>query len=477
MNTLTKKTVTWVLVASLVAPVQASQLSAAMDGMFTATTSPQAFNTPAMNGVAFGSFSARSPTQNFNIIAFDPPNINAGCSGIDMYMGSFSFINSEQLKTMLRAYAQGAVGFAFKAAIRSICGSCAATLDDLQAITQRLNTLGKNTCALSKATVNYLTNKPELLEKANRDESLLKTARQSVDDWFDGENKTKTGARGDRANQYNGNLVIRALFNSQATDRFGAAGESANFGMNGDLPDLIMNLVGTWIVPTDVNDSKSCTGGNSGDCIKNPDVIVGKLNFDHILKGQSEARERVVFYKCDTKDAEMACQKPTETDFQFEGTKRYVQRMLFGADATAYAPTSDSIMGTLLRSGPSGLTSTQKNFLNSAQSIPLMSIIYRTQKNRGVAQAILARSADYIAYEMAYKIVLEAIQVTEQAFSRNTVTMPPDMQSKIEALKVDVAKKGFHNPEEILSMLATIENLIQGMVKLYPKADAVAWMR
>lgn len=472
-----QRAIAFVLTTTLAFPVHSSQLSSAMEGMFTATTVPQAFNTPSMTGVAFGSASVRFPVQNFNIISFDPPRINAGCSGIDMYMGSFAFINAEQLKTMLRAFAQGAVGFAFKAAIRSVCGSCAATLDDLQAITQRLNAMGKNTCALSKMTTDYLMNKSGLLEKAQESESLLKTARSSVDGWWAGFEKARLGGRSDRGNEYNGNLVIRALFNSQASDSFGATGASAYYGMNGDVPELIMNLVGTRIVHTGDNDSTQCTAGDSGDCVRPPDIIIGKLTFDHILKGYSESGEKVAFYRCDSKDSEMACQNPTETDFQFEGTKRYVQRMLFGDNASAYAPSSDSIMGTILHSGVGSLGTVQKQFISSSQSIPLMSIIYRTQRNRSVAQGILARSADYIAHEMAYRIVFQAIQVTERSFTKNTVTMPADLQSKITALKDDIAKKGFQKPDEILQMLGTIESLIQGMERLYPKADTSAWMK
>ncbi len=478
MNAMHRKIVAYAVVVCLVSPVQAGQLSSAMDGMFTATTNPQAFQTPSMSGVAFGSFSARFPTQNFNIIAFDPPRINAGCSGIDMYMGSFSFINAEQLKTMLRAIAQGAVGFAFKSALRAICGMCEATLSDLQHITQQMNAMGKNTCALSKMTTDYLMDKGGIKEKAEGSESLLKTARAQVQGWWSGLEQARSNPRSDRANEYNGNLIIRALYNSQATERFGASGGATFYGMAGDLPELIMNLVGTRIVPTDANDNKTCSSDSTGsDCAKNPEILIGKLSFDHILKGRSEGGERVAFYKCDTKNAEMSCQQPTEGDFQFDGTKRYVQKMLFGEDSTAFAPTPESIMGTILRAGPGSLTQPQKNFLGSVQSIPVMQIIYRTQRDRSVAQALLSRSAEFIASEMAYKIVFEAIQVTEQAFSRNTVTMPVDLQQKVASLKDDITKKGYPKTEEIFSMLVSIENLQQAMEKHYPKADGMTWLK
>lgn len=478
MNRVMQIAIACVLSLSLISSAQAGQLSNAVEGMFTATTDPQAFRTPTMNGVAFGSFSARFPTQNFNIIAFDPPRLNAGCSGIDMYMGSFSFINAEQLKTMLRAFAQGAVGFAFKSAIRALCGSCAATLDDLQAITQRLNEMGKNTCALSKFAANSLSNTLGVKEKSESTESLLKSARKTVDGWWSGMENVKNGGNSDRANPQLGNLIIRALYNAQVTDQFGAAGATVFYGMSGDLPELIMNLVGTQVVPTGADDSTICDGGSSGsDCRSTPYAIIGVLNYDHIFQGRSQGGERIVVWRCDSKDAEMSCTKPTETDFTFEGTQRYVQRMLFGDNGSAMAPGPGSIMQILIERGPGQLTQTQKNFLGSVQSMPLMQIIYRTQRDRTVAQALLARASDFIAHEMAYRMVFMAIQVAERSFSRNTTMMPDEIRERIKFLREDIAKKGYQKPQEVTQMLADIERLVGEMERRWPKLEGMAWRK
>ncbi len=449
-----------------------------MDGMFTATTAPQTFSTPSMNGVAFGSVSARFPTQNFNIVAFDPPRLNAGCSGIDMYMGSFSFINSDQLKTMLRAISQGAIGFAFKAALRSVSGVIAATLDDLQAITQQMNAMGRNTCALSKMVGDSMSNMAGIKEKGEKTESLLSSAKSTVQGWWAGMEKTRLGSKSDSANQYNGNLVFRALYNSQAPDRFGSAGGTTLYGMNGDLPDLIIGLVGTTIVSTGGNDSKACSAGSEGsDCGANPQSIVGTIEFDHVLNGKGDSDGRVTYWKCDTKDSEMGCQKPTEAEFQFEGTKRYVLKMIFGEGGTAFVPTADSIMGVMKSSGLAGLTNSQKNFLAGVQSIPLMQIIYRTQRDRNVAQALLSRSADYIAHDMAYKIVFNAIVVAERAFSSNTVVAPEDLRNRLAHLKSDIERKGYNGPKEVLEFLKTVEDLQKTMEQNFPKANALSWMK
>lgn len=466
------------LIASLSGQTAAGQLSSAMDGMFTATTIPQSFNTPSMTGVAFGAASVRFPTQSFNIIAFDAPRANAGCSGIDLYMGSFSFINSEQLKAMMRGIAQGAVGYAFKAAIRSMCNMCASTIEDLEKTMQRLNALGKNTCALAK-----MIGEPAgaaLAGKADEAESMLRVSRQKVDDWMQGSNANQTEGRSDKANKYNGNLVWRALYTSGAAERIGGVGKSAYWGTSGDATDLIISLVGTYIVPAADPTSATCTAGdgNAKVCEKRPITLEGNIGFDQVLEGAAANGETIQSWKCDSRDTEMSCQNPTRSAFTFEGTKKYAYRMLFGQDASAYAPTSDSIMGVILRGGgPANLTETQKNFLSASSSMPLMSIINRTQKHPSFAHAILARAADQIAHEMAYKLISEAISAAEDAFSKSSVDMPTEMRTKIAVLREEVAKKGYQNPTAVIENLNNIESIIGAFQRNIPRAYSTAGMK
>ncbi len=48
----------------------------------------------------------RTPNTTYNLAAITPPSANAGCGGIDLYMGGFSFVNKEQFVAMLKISAQ-----------------------------------------------------------------------------------------------------------------------------------------------------------------------------------------------------------------------------------------------------------------------------------------------------------------------------------------------------------------------------------
>lgn len=455
------KSITWALIICFSTQAHAAS-STALDGMFTAITVPQAIKTPSMTGVAGGSFTLKVPTQSFNIIAFDPPRIDAGCGGVDMYLGSFSFINAEQLKGMLRQVAQGAVGYAFKAAIRSICGSCAATLDDLQHIMDRLNSVGKNTCAISKTIGDAIGS--ALPFKADEGESLLKVAKQTVDGWWDGNTETKSDGRSDPANPVNGNNIHRALITSDV-----------NLPFKNEIPDLPMNLVGTYVVPAEGALDKQCKPGETGTCSKDPFFIKPSLDFDRIIDGAPSSND-VYVYKCDKPLEELGCQNPTKVLYTFEGTREYVRRMLWGASGNVIQPDSGSILQVVKASGSSGLSEKQKQLL-AASSVNILAVMRRAQRHPLVAQALIAKSAEYMANDLTYKLINHTISVINEAYSRKKVEMPEETKTRIHALQADIAVKGYQSAESHMQTLANMELLLSNLEKSMPKAYAASGLK
>ena len=82
------------------------------NGMMT-TTSPASFETATRTGVVGGSFSYRTTNVNTNLVSMSFPKASVGCNGIDVFLGSFSMINGDQLVQVARGIAQGAAIYAF----------------------------------------------------------------------------------------------------------------------------------------------------------------------------------------------------------------------------------------------------------------------------------------------------------------------------------------------------------------------------
>jgi len=67
------------------------------------------------------------------------PSIKSGCGGIDLSMGSFEFLNTEQLVRVFQAMLAQAPALAFQIGLGTICPKCAATLNELESLMNQMN--------------------------------------------------------------------------------------------------------------------------------------------------------------------------------------------------------------------------------------------------------------------------------------------------------------------------------------------------
>jgi len=98
-----------------------------------------------------GSYSARWQMGNDQLISFESPRVKFGCSGIDVFMGSFSYLQPEYLVKKMQKILQAAPAAALDLAINTMCEPCAKTMKSLESITDLLNNLNINDCKAAKA--------------------------------------------------------------------------------------------------------------------------------------------------------------------------------------------------------------------------------------------------------------------------------------------------------------------------------------
>ena len=117
-------------------------------------TTPGAFRGQAMNLYTGGSLMMRAPGRNYPLVNTQLPSMRAGCGGIDIYGGAFSFINKQQFIAMLRNIGSNAVGYAFKLALQSISPDIDKLLTELQDQMNKINAMNINSCEAAQALVN-----------------------------------------------------------------------------------------------------------------------------------------------------------------------------------------------------------------------------------------------------------------------------------------------------------------------------------
>ena len=153
---------TLLLASTLAGSAPAADLNTEMQAMFNDlgalgnVTTPGAFRGQAMNLYTGGSLMMRAPGRNYPLLQAQLPSLKAGCGGIDLYGGAFSFINKQQFVSLLQNIGSNAVGYAFKLALQSISPDIDKLLTELQDQINKINAMNINSCEAAQSLVNGL---------------------------------------------------------------------------------------------------------------------------------------------------------------------------------------------------------------------------------------------------------------------------------------------------------------------------------
>ena len=100
-----------------------------------------------------GNFSMRWQDGTTYPITTTLPHIKSGCGGIDVFLGGFSFMDSDHLVKKLEKILTSAAGVAFDLALKTLCEQCSNTIKNLEGLSDTLNHLQMNECAAGKSLV------------------------------------------------------------------------------------------------------------------------------------------------------------------------------------------------------------------------------------------------------------------------------------------------------------------------------------
>lgn len=97
-----------------------------------------------------GNLSVRTPVSNVNLANVSPPSISAGCGGIDLFGGSFSFVSKEQFIQFTRNLGNNAAGVAFDLALKSLDPMIQDAIGGIRAIANQINQSNLSSCEAGK---------------------------------------------------------------------------------------------------------------------------------------------------------------------------------------------------------------------------------------------------------------------------------------------------------------------------------------
>lgn len=251
-------------------------IQAQMDILFNDMSNysaPGVFETQRRGVLSGGRFITKSKIFDENLVSFSPPSWKAGCGGVDLFGGSMSFINSDQLIQLLRSVAANAKGYAFQLALDNVCPDCSKWIESFQRKVQSLNEYLGNSCQLAQGIVNDLTSGFDLKNKT--DASITATTTGLFNDFFEAKQETTGKTPMEELKTKNpekyydliGNIMWKQLKQNDTTHWFIQNG-------NDELLESIMSLTGTVIIH-EIKDETTPIQTLPGNQITLQDLVLG----------------------------------------------------------------------------------------------------------------------------------------------------------------------------------------------------------
>lgn len=471
------------VLAALIPASASAAMQDMLNKMFMSNvTQPGSFQTQNRAGFVGGSLELRTPVKPITLASFDPPRFNAGCGGLDMYGGSFSFINASQITALFRQIMSNAIGLMFQAAIAVIDPVIEHLVNYFQDVVNGLNKMSSNTCAIAHKLTDMASHPEGATTQVQDAWSSFSASVGLSSDKFTSMFTSTANQQSNMAAAENtpqianaGNLTWRAMQRTSAYDMldFFTVSSTTNGISDSDYKaQILMSILGTKIIsaagtsaaPTSsVNNSANTTS----TAVQTPLDVAPVLHLqDLVNEGKSANTLWVLDCQADTTTTGLAgtdagaqfgpigCPIVQKDPLQFSGTLPYIDNMLYG-DATQTDPATiiqnsqtytagnfmpGSLMDLLTNGNTTAMTFQQQQFLRYMPG-PIAKIIINVQSDPANLAVVLPYLEHYAAVAMAISIGEGAKHAADAAWSKvKDIPEPANVITNIDNLNRDLAQ-------------------------------------
>ena len=392
------------------------------------------YQTQRRGVITGGSITLRNSLVAPNLISFVPPNVKGGCNGIDMFGGSFSFINGAQFTQLARSVAQAAVGYAFQLAIEGMCPTCAQVISKLQSEITKINSLMRNSCEFAKGMVDA-TGLKAWSDERRKEASSLNSTLGLNSDYFDSQENSTTApaatliANG-QASKITGNVVFDSLSNSN----------SASWFANGDqqLLEALMSLTGTLIITP-----KSDNSDVQYDFRKN------LLNVRNIIEGGT-----FTLYQCESS----ACLLPSGGETQtitVTGMRDRASQMVWGTGSGATG-TGGIVRKMVSKNSADAFTISEQQFIQ-ASTPGVYGVLRGLASELQSANLGADRMVDIVATELTAQVVDDMYDTVNSAVRASGKPMDSQMAEVMHDRRAEINEARRVNADSVNSVNTLIQ--------------------
>ena len=343
-------------------------------GFETNTTMPHAWQGQAAGYASGGSIYMRTAVKQVQLFSMQVPSLNAGCGGIDAYLGSFSHITGDQLQRFDKQIMGNAAGYFFDLALQTTVPEMKQAKDFLQKLASDVNSMNMSSCQAAQGIVGGLWPKTAVSQQKICQD--ISGEQNLFSDWAASrQGCTLGGQYGSVAGKADAKNKDQVLKNKNLM--WESLGKNGLFSSNRELKEFAMSLTGTLIFD-DKGEIKPLVALTT-----NEDIIKAMMN------GGSAK-----IYACDTTSL---CLNPSIRPVSISEANALsgqVKAML------------TSIQNKAISDSP--LTEKEKGFISST-SVPVLKYLIDPQ-SLGVANSLLYQLSDYISYDILMQYLQELIQ-------------------------------------------------------------------
>ena len=408
-----------------------------------ASTAPGYYEGQTRGYMVGGSVIVKFPRKSVDLLSINPPRVKAGCGGIKLYGGAFSFANLEEFKDYAQAVLQDAVGLVFELALQHLTPSVAQAFRHIQNLLEQAKKYLSDSCYAAHALVKPLEGilGEALGEKvfARRLGEEMKDSGESVDA-NEARRRIEKGEDDspEKRRKLSVNVAWAALKNIPGSDLFG----SGNQGR-----ELVMSFTGTTII-------------DYRNGFENPEIrtYLSDIDFDKLLNGWEAGDVHVL--RC-VSDYEKCLDVTDSTAPAFEGLNELVMQKLV------------DIVNKVERN--KFLSEDETAFLNSVTFIPLRNYLHAASHAEGGMAVVVLQTAPIIAGWLAVNYYSEVYRIARQARADlpGEHNEPDEYRKLLEHLRenLELAMQKFSNicktqlatMDATLTVIRTIHEMAPGL--------------
>lgn len=401
--------------AAITSPAQAG-LKDELNSMFSemSNVSAPGVHESQRRGVVFGGrVSTKNRIINQSVVSFVPPSIKSGCGGIDMFGGSFSFINSEQLVQLMRAVAQNAIGYAFQLALDGVCAPCSKYISILQEAIAKMNQYLGNSCQLAQGLVDG--GLKAVTESFRKDEQNTAAKSGTFKDHMEAlVSEAGSSLKRDKPTEY-AKLIGNVTWNELQKNRVGSWFRHGDE----DLMEAMLSIAGSVIVG-DLIDDPNPSPGSSGEKTNKITPLLGNVLTVQELVFGSHSGRTVLMYDCSANRTtcagnDGATPPHTKQVANFIGLEKRIKDMLLGSST---GPTTVGLISKYAtENGQSNnrFSEAEKAFLSSLPNGIGGMVRNLSANSEASARQFVEENSALIAIDMSYQLASELLRAVSTA--------------------------------------------------------------